>query len=160
MSCVDGVLSKGPCYQFSYNSLLSWQHPGIFKKKIYLCIWVYCRYRGGCEPSCGCWVLNLGSLITLVNPARSGSKILFIILNRYTVAVFRHPRRGHQISLWLTLWVTCGCWDLNSGPLEEQSALSHLTSPILGFLWDPFGQQLNWMCPYTGSIVCWQEMHT
>ena len=22
----------------------------------------------------------------------------------------------------------CGCWDLNSGPLEEQSALSHLSS--------------------------------
>jgi hypothetical protein len=44
---------------------------------------------------------------------------------QYTVAVFRHYRRGHQISLQMV--VSCGCWDLNSGPLEEQSvsALTH-----------------------------------
>jgi hypothetical protein len=24
----------------------------------------------------------------------------------------------------------CGCWKLNSGPLEEQSVLSHLSSPV------------------------------
>ena len=26
---------------------------------------------------------------------------------------------------------SCGCWDLNSGPLEEQSVLSHLSSPSI-----------------------------
>ena len=36
----------------------------------------------------------------------------------YTVAVFRHSRRGCQISFFEP---PCGCWDLNSGPLEEQS---------------------------------------
>jgi hypothetical protein len=42
---------------------------------------------------------------------------------KYTVAIFRHTRRGHQIP------ITDGCetpyssWDLNSGPLEEESVL-------------------------------------
>jgi hypothetical protein len=59
----------------------------------------------GCELSSGCWELNLGPLLALVNPARSGrprsfwSKDLFIIIHKYTVVVFRHTRRGHQISL-------------------------------------------------------------
>ena len=29
-------------------------------------------------------------------------------------------RKGHQISLQMVV-STCGCWDLNSGPLEEQT---------------------------------------
>jgi hypothetical protein len=35
----------------------------------------------------------------------------------------------------------CGCWELNSGPLEEQSVLlplSHLTSPGFKLLSDAF----------------------
>jgi hypothetical protein len=50
---------------------------------------------------------------------------LFIIC-KYTVAVFRHTRREHQISLHLITdgrVLPCGCWDLNSGPSEEQSVL-------------------------------------
>jgi hypothetical protein len=44
---------------------------------------------------------------------------LFIYLfSKYTVAVFRHSRRGCQISLQMVL-----SWDLNSGPLEKQSVL-------------------------------------
>jgi hypothetical protein len=46
-------------------------------------------------------------------------KDLFIIIHKYTVADFRHTRRGCQISLW----VVVSCWDLNSGPSEEQSVL-------------------------------------
>jgi hypothetical protein len=44
------------------------------------------------------------------------------IICKYTVAVFRHQERESGL-------VTdgceppCGCWDLNSGPLEEQSVL-------------------------------------
>jgi hypothetical protein len=30
-------------------------------------------------------------------------KDLFIIIHKYTVAVFRHTRRGHQISLWVVV---------------------------------------------------------
>jgi hypothetical protein len=44
---------------------------------------------------------------------------------KYTVAVLRHSRRGSQISLRMVV-SHHGCWDLNSGPLEEQSgALTH-----------------------------------
>jgi hypothetical protein len=79
--------------------------------------------------------------------------IYLFIICKHTVAVFRHSRRGHQIFcygwLWVTMWLlgfelrtfggavgTLNCWaispalfvyilrwDLNSGPLEEQSAL-------------------------------------
>jgi hypothetical protein len=47
--------------------------------------------------------------------------ILFIVC-KYTVAVFRYQKRASGL-------VTdgceppCGCWDLNSGPPEEQSVL-------------------------------------
>jgi hypothetical protein len=27
-------------------------------------------------------------------------KVYLFIICKYTVAVFRHPRRGHQVSLW------------------------------------------------------------
>ena len=48
-------------------------------------------------------------------------KDLFIIY-KYTEAVFRHPGRGCQITLYMVL-IICGCWDLNSGPPEEQTVL-------------------------------------
>jgi hypothetical protein len=51
-------------------------------------------------------------------------KTLFIIICKYTVAVFRHTRRGRQISLQMVDEPPCGCWDLNSGPLEGQPVLS------------------------------------
>jgi hypothetical protein len=58
------------------------------------------------------------------------SKDLFIYLFiylfhvcKYTVAVFRHTRRGHQIPLQMVVSHPCGCWELNSGPLEEQPVL-------------------------------------
>jgi len=54
---------------------------------------------------------------------------LFIIY-KYTVAVFRHTRRGHQISFTDGCEPPCGCWELNSGPLEEQSVLL-TTEPAL-----------------------------
>jgi hypothetical protein len=41
----------------------------------------------------------------------------------YTVAVFRHTRRGHGIPITDGCETPCGCWDLNSGPSEEQSVL-------------------------------------
>jgi hypothetical protein len=46
----------------------------------------------------------LGPLLALVDPARlvpacASPKIYFIIIQKYTVAVFRHARRGLQVSL-------------------------------------------------------------
>jgi hypothetical protein len=57
-------------------------------------------------------------------------KDLFIIIHKNTEAVFRYARRGHQISLLGGFEAPCGCWDLNSGPLEEQCSYppSHLAS--------------------------------
>jgi hypothetical protein len=48
--------------------------------------------------------------------------IYLFIICKYTVAVFRRTRRGHQISLRVGgCEPPCGCWDLNFGPSEEQS---------------------------------------
>jgi hypothetical protein len=41
----------------------------------------------------------------------------------YTAAAFRHSRRGHQIFVTGGCEPPCSCWDLNSGPLEEQLVL-------------------------------------
>jgi hypothetical protein len=41
----------------------------------------------------------------------------------YEYAVSRHTRRGHHIPITDGCEPPCGCWELNSGPLEE-----HLSS--------------------------------
>ena len=48
---------------------------------------------------------------------------LFILCIEYTIAFFRHTRRGHQTPLTDGCEPPCDCWELNSGPLEEQSVL-------------------------------------
>jgi hypothetical protein len=48
-------------------------------------------------------------------------KHLFIIICKYTVAVFRHTRRASDL-IADGCEPPCGCWDLNSGPPEEQLA--------------------------------------
>ena len=53
-------------------------------------------------------------------------KIRFIYLFHvceYTVAVFRHTRKEHWILVTDGCKPPCGCWELISGPLEEQSGL-------------------------------------
>jgi hypothetical protein len=50
-------------------------------------------------------------------------KIYLFIICVYTVAVFRHSRKGNQIFVKDGCELPCGCWDLNSGPLEEPSVL-------------------------------------
>jgi hypothetical protein len=47
--------------------------------------------------------------------------IYLFIICKYTVAVFRHTRRGRQI-ITDGCEPSCGCWDLNSGPSEELRA--------------------------------------
>jgi hypothetical protein len=44
---------------------------------------------------------------------------LFIYVCEYTIAVFRHTRRGHKI-ITDGCELPCGSWELSSGPLEEQ----------------------------------------
>ena len=41
----------------------------------------------------------------------------------YTVAVFRHTRRGNRLPITDGCEPPCGFWKLNSGPLEEQLVL-------------------------------------
>ena len=120
-----------------------------FKKYLFiLCIWVYCSCTDGCEPSCGCWELNLGPLLTPVGPTSSGQlcllspcsirpKDLFIIIHRYTVVDFRCTGRGHQISLQVVVrqHVVTGIWTQDL-PKSSQCSypLSHLASPVLNSL--------------------------
>jgi hypothetical protein len=49
--------------------------------------------------------------------------IYLFSLYEYTVAVFGHMRRGHQIPLQMVVSITHGYWGLNPGPLEEQLVL-------------------------------------
>jgi hypothetical protein len=52
-------------------------------------------------------------------------KIYLLIICKYTVAVFRHQKRESDL-ITDGCEPPCGCWDLNSGPSEEQSgALTH-----------------------------------
>ena len=79
----------------------------------------------------------------------------------YTVSwlhVFLQARRGHQISLYDGYKSPCGCWELNSGPLEDQTVL--LTSEpslhpppccflfyrMLEFWWHHRSQEITWLC--------------
>ena len=39
----------------------------------------------------------------------------------YTITLLRHTRRGHQVPFTDGCEPPHGCWDLNSGSLEEQS---------------------------------------
>lgn len=54
----------------------------------------------------------------------------------YGVAVLRHTRRGHQMIQTDVCEPLCGCWELNSGSLEEQST----TEPSLQSSFVNFGQ--------------------
>ena len=49
-------------------------------------------------------------------------KIYLFIICEYTVAVFRHTREGMD-PIADGCEPPCGCWELNSGPLEQQSVL-------------------------------------
>jgi hypothetical protein len=71
-------------------------------------------------------ILNSGPLLTLIDPVHSGwpwPKDLFIIISKYTVAVFRQHQKKVSDLITDGCEPPCGCWDLNSGPLEEQSVL-------------------------------------
>ena len=77
---------------------------------------------------------------SLQPPCSHCCKIYLFYVCEYTIAVFRHTRRGHQIPLQRAsdpftdgCELPCGCWELNSGPLEEHSVLFNYRaiSPVL-----------------------------
>jgi hypothetical protein len=47
----------------------------------------------------------------------------FIIISKFTVAVFRQHQKRMSELIMGGCEPPCGCWDLNSGPSEEQSVL-------------------------------------
>jgi hypothetical protein len=122
-----------------------------------LCTWVHCCYllthhkrasdliTDGCESPCGCWELNSGPLeeqtVLLTTESslqpreffykRFFFKDLFIylfIICKYTVAVFRRTRRGHQISLRVVVshHVVAGIW---TSDLQKSSRVLLPTEP-------------------------------
>jgi len=64
----------------------------------------------------------------------------------YTVTVLRHTRGGHRIPLQMIVsHHVAQCWELNSGPLEEQSVLLTAESslqPTCVFLCDYIKQRI------------------
>jgi hypothetical protein len=112
----------------------------IFFNSFILCMWVHYSCT---EPSCGCWKLNFrisacsrlptcsGQLCSLT-PCLLRPKDLFIIIHKYTIAVFRYTRRGRQISLRVVVnhHVVAGNWTQDLHKSSQCSyLLSHLTSP-------------------------------
>jgi hypothetical protein len=64
-----------------------------------------------------------GKCIILKFSLSLSQKIYLFHVCEYTVAVFRHTRRGHWIPITGGCELPCGYWELNSGPLEKQSVL-------------------------------------
>ena len=60
---------------------------------------------------------------TNMKPESFLKNIYLFYVCEYTVAVFMHTRGGHQIPITDGCEPPCGYWELNSGPLEEQSVL-------------------------------------
>jgi hypothetical protein len=95
----------------------------FFLKISYLCILVHCTCTDGCELSCSCWELNLGHLLAPVSPACSGSKIYLLLYVYVHCSCLRtHQKRASDLIMG-GCEPPCGCWNLNSGPSEEQSVL-------------------------------------
>jgi len=61
------------------------------------------------------WIFNLNQ------PSTSNVPCNPFMIYEYTVTAFRHTRRGLLVLITDGCQPPCGCWGLNSGPLEEQS---------------------------------------
>lgn len=72
--------------------------------------------------------LPLSYSLSYLEPANGYLTFFFFFKNylfyvyEQTVAVLKHTIRGHQIP--------CGCWELDSGPLEEQFMLLTAEPPL------------------------------
>ena len=86
--------------------------------------------------------------------------IYFTYICEYTVNVVRHTRRGHRISLQMVVSHPCGCWELNSEPLEEQPVLL-TTEPSLqpeDFFASTLILPSKWnLCLHKGPLLCFRN---
>jgi hypothetical protein len=128
--------------QLFFMTLLDFQNNTIWKtpfKKMYL--FYKCEYTVAVQMVVslhvvvGNWIFRTSARTgwprslwpTLIPKAQR-----FIIIHKYTVADFRHPRGGHQISLWMVVShdVVAGIWTQDLWKSSQCSyLLSHLTSP-------------------------------
>jgi hypothetical protein len=65
----------------------------------------------------------------------AGSGHIYFIHVGYTVTAFRHSLRQHWMPTTDGCEPPCGCWELNSGPLEEQSVLFTAKPSLQPFTW-------------------------
>jgi hypothetical protein len=86
--------------------------------------------HGGSQPSVMgsdvlFWCVWRGQWCTHIHKINKYILNYLLYVYENTVAVFSYTRRGYQIP--------CGCWDLNSGRLEDKSVLltaEPLSSPL------------------------------
>jgi hypothetical protein len=112
----------------------------FLKKDLILCIWVHCSCTDGCEPSRGCWELNSGPLLALAlldsGLITLAQRFIYCYMWVHHSCLQTHQKRASDL-------ITDGCelprscWDLNSGPSEEQSVLL-TTEPSLQHPPTPF----------------------
>jgi hypothetical protein len=94
-----------------------------------LCLWVYTvavQMVVSLHVDVGNWIFRISAQsgqLHCLSPCLLPPKDVFIITHKYTVAIFRCTRRGRQISFTGGCEPPCSCWDLNSGPSQEQSVL-------------------------------------
>jgi hypothetical protein len=78
--------------------------------------------RDGCEPPCGCWEQKSG-------PLQGNSTYFFFFKSylfyvcEYTVAVLQAHQKRASDSITDGCEPPCCCWDVNSGPSQEQLVL-------------------------------------
>jgi hypothetical protein len=96
------------------------------------------------------WLLGiefLGPLLALapVNPAHSASDHsspkIYLLLYIITLELTSDTQKRALDLITGGCESPCGCWNLNSGPSEEQSVLSHFTSPSFFLSLSPFSRQ-------------------
>jgi hypothetical protein len=105
--CVSNDTTVGNAHWSSLKPSTKW-----FFSKIYLfilCIWVHCSCTDGCEPSYGCWELNLGPLLALAQ------RFIYYYKQVHCNCLQMHQKRVSDLIMG-GCEPLCGCWDLNSGP--------------------------------------------
>jgi hypothetical protein len=100
-------------------------------------------------------------------------KDLFLIINSYTCSCLQTHQKRASDFITDGCEPPCGCWDLNSGPLEDQSVLlttepslqpnSHLSLISLNIngLNSPIKRHklTDWICKQDPAFCCIQEAH-
>jgi hypothetical protein len=89
------------------------------------------------------------SRLCSLSPCSLSPKDLFIIIHKYTVAIFRCPRRGHHISLWMVVSHHVAAWIWTQGlPKSSQYSypMSHLPSPTDWFLLSEVPPKIQEVC--------------